>query len=122
MNTQEVANRLVELCRSGKYDEAQNELYSQDAISIEPEGGPWQARVEGMEGIKQKGQQWAEMAEEVHSAETSDPIVAGDFFSVIMKNDVTFKGMGRAQIEEVAVFGVKDGKIVSEQFFYTPMG
>ena len=26
MNTQEVATRLVELCRAGKYEQAQNEL------------------------------------------------------------------------------------------------
>jgi ketosteroid isomerase-like protein len=32
--------------------------------------------------------------------------------------DVTMKGQGRMKMDEIAVYGVKDGKIVSEQFFY----
>jgi limonene-1,2-epoxide hydrolase len=35
-----------------------------------------------------------------------------------MGRDVTFKGKPRMQLDEVAVFEVKDGKIVLEQFFY----
>ena len=36
MTTQEVANRLVELCRIGQIDQAQAELFADDATSIEP--------------------------------------------------------------------------------------
>jgi hypothetical protein len=32
--------------------------------------------------------------------------------------DITFKGMGRVPMEEIALYKVADGKIVSEQFFY----
>jgi len=32
--------------------------------------------------------------------------------------DATMKGMGRMKLEEICVFEVKDGKIISEQFFY----
>jgi limonene-1,2-epoxide hydrolase len=32
--------------------------------------------------------------------------------------DMTFKGRGRMQIEEIGVYHVRDGKVVSEQFFY----
>lgn len=35
-----------------------------------------------------------------------------------MGMDVTLKGMGRRQMDEIAVYEVKDGKIVKEQFFY----
>ena len=41
MNTQEIAKKLVEMCRQGKYLEAQNELYAENAVSIEPEGSPF---------------------------------------------------------------------------------
>ena len=34
MNTEQVAKRLVELCREGKYEEAQEALYSKDANPI----------------------------------------------------------------------------------------
>ncbi len=36
MNAQEVANRLVLLCREGKNVEAINELYDDDIVSHEP--------------------------------------------------------------------------------------
>jgi hypothetical protein len=31
---------------------------------------------------------------------------------------VTVKGQGRMKMDEIAVYEVKDGKIVKEQFFY----
>ena len=121
MSTQEVANKLVEYCRTGQFTQAQDELYAENCKSIEPEGTQFPS-VTGMDAIKQKAQQWEGMVEEVHSSETSDPIVAGNFFAVTMKNDVTFKGAGRMTMEEISVYEVKDGKVVSEQFFFTPVG
>ena len=50
--------------------------------------------------------------------EIGEPVVADNHFTSKMTFDVTFKDRGRQQMEEVAVFGVKDGKIASEQFFY----
>ena len=35
-----------------------------------------------------------------------------------MHFDITFKDRGRQQLEELAVFEVKDGKITNEQFLY----
>ena len=119
MDTQEVANKLVEDCRMGQFTGLQDALYAENCARVEPEGTAYSS-VTGLAAIKQKAQQWAEMVEEVHGGEVSDPIVAGDYFSITMKNDVTFKGAPIMIIEEVAVYGVKDGKIVSEQFFFTP--
>lgn len=119
MSTQEVANKLIAYCRMGQYSEAQEALYDENAASIEPEGSP-NPSVSGMDALKQKAEQWAGMVEEVHGGEISDPIVAGDFFSITQKMDITFKGAPRQTIEQVCVYGVKDGKIVLEQFFYTP--
>ncbi len=36
MTTQEIANRLVELCQKGDFETAQKELFAEDAVSIEP--------------------------------------------------------------------------------------
>ncbi len=41
MTTQEVANRFHELAQQGAYNTIQTELYSNDAKSIEPAGGPF---------------------------------------------------------------------------------
>lgn len=117
MTTQEIADQLVTFCRQGQYNEAQSQLYSENAVSIEPEGSQW-GKVEGAEAIKAKGEQWASMVEEVHGVTVSDPLVAANFFSISMSNDVSFKGMGRMTMEEICVYEVQDGKIVKEQFFF----
>ena len=58
------------------------------------------------------------MIETMHSRYTSEPLVAGNFFTLVLRRDVTYKGKPREISEEIAVIGVKDGKIVSETFFY----
>jgi len=40
MNPTPIAARLVELCRQGQYEQLQNELYADDAVSIEMVGLP----------------------------------------------------------------------------------
>ncbi|MFK7899184.1 MAG: SnoaL-like domain-containing protein [Cyclobacteriaceae bacterium] len=119
MTTQEVANKLVTYCREGKWEEAQKELYSQDIVSIEMEGQGFPAKSEGMDAIKAKGEKWEGMVEEFHGMEVSEPVVAGDHFSCSMVMDLKMKGRERAKDEEIALYKVKDGKIVSEQFFYS---
>lgn len=117
MSTQEVANKLVEYCRMGQFEKCYQELYSTDCKSIEPQGA-MMPLAEGMEAIKKKGEMWQSMVQEIHSGEVSDPIVAGNHFSCVMKNDITFKETGRMQIEEICVYEVQDDKIIKEQFFY----
>jgi hypothetical protein len=118
MTTQEIAHRLHELCQENKYEEAQRELYSQDAISIEPVQANGFQSVTGLDDIIKKGHHFQEMLEQVHGGSISDPIVAGNHFSLAIVLDATYKGMGRNKMEELAVYEVKDGKIVKEQFFY----
>jgi ketosteroid isomerase-like protein len=117
MNAQEIANRLVELCREGKNSEAINELYDEHAISLEPEGSQM-PRTEGRDAILRANEQWFESVQELHSAYVSDPLVGGDYFACSMNFDVTYKEQGRMDMNELAVYGVKDGKIASSQFFY----
>jgi len=120
MTTQEVADRLVQLCREGKFEQVYQELYSPEALSIEPEGSPF-GTAQGLEAFKKKGEQWQAMISEMHSSEISDPIVAENFFSCAMKTKVTMKGMSEAvNMDEICVYNVVNGKVVSEQFFYTP--
>lgn len=117
MTTQEIANRLVDLCRQEKHPQAQEELYHDNIVSIEDEksGAPI---TKGMAGIRQKTVAWDEAVVEIHDAKVSDPIVTGNYFAVTMENDITFKEQGRIQISEICVYEVKNGKIVREQFFY----
>lgn len=123
MNTQQVANRLVELCRRGEFSKAQDELYAQDATSLEPEGAPSGplGNVRGLEAIRQKGKAFEQTYQQIHGVTLSDPLVAGEFFSIVMGLDATWKQGGRYAMEEICVYRVRNGKIVLEQFFY-PVG
>lgn len=118
MSTQEIANRLVELCRKGDYETCYKELYSPNAKSIEPNKSFGPPVVEGMEAIHKKGEMFNNMVEEMHGGTVGDPIVAGNYFSLVMSMDVTFKGQPRKNDSELCMYKVEDGKIVSEQFFY----
>ncbi len=118
MTTQEVANKLVAYVRQGQIFEAQNELYGDDIVCIEPEGAMAPHITKGKEAVAEKGKQFASMIEERHGGSCSDPIVGGRYFSISMAIDCTLKGMGRQLFDEVCVYEVKDGKIAQEQFFY----
>ena len=118
MTTQEVANRLVELCRQGKMKEALQELFSDNAVSIEANDSMGPKQQNGIAAIIEKGKMFDSMVEEFHGAKISDPIVGGNYFSISWWIDTTMKGRGRSQMEEICVYHVKDGKIVLEQFFY----
>ena len=118
MTTQQVADKLVALCREGKNDQAIEELYADNIVSHEQPGVP-QPVTEGKEAVAEKSKQWAESVAEFHGSSVSDPIVSGDFFAITIEADVTFKERGRVQIEEIGVYEVKDGQIVKEQFVYS---
>jgi hypothetical protein len=118
MTIQEIANRLTGYLREGNYTGAQQELFSEDAESVEPAHAPGTQYVKGREAIIAKGKQFQSMVEEVHGGSVSDPIVAGNHFTVALVMDATMKEMGRSTMEELCVYEVKDGKIVKEQFFY----
>ncbi len=120
MNTQEVANRLVELCRAGKFDQVYGELFADDAENVEMPAmadGPL-GNAKGLAAMRRKSELWAQGVEEMHGGSVGEPIVAGNWFALPMSMDITFKGRGRMAMEELCVYHVRDGKIVREQFFY----
>jgi ketosteroid isomerase-like protein len=118
MTTQKVADRFNELSKQGNWEQIQEELFSDDAESIEPPHSQGLKTAKGKNALKQKGEMFNSMVEEMHSGYSSDPLVAGNHFAVAMGMDVTMKGQGRSKMDEIAVYEVRDGKIVKEQFFY----
>ena len=119
MTTQQVADKLVELCKAGKAEEATNSLYSADIVSVESMTSPDGSReMKGIEAVKGKGKWWYEN-HEVHSGKVEGPLVAGPYFSVRFTYDITHKPSGnRMTMDELAMYHVKDGKIDREEFFY----
>lgn len=118
MTTQQVADRLVQLCRNGKIEEAKLELFTEETLSIEPQEGLLPKQVKGLTAIQQKAELFIAHVEHFFGDIITDPYVAGDYFSVGWTSDLQMKGKERQTNYEICLYKVKDGKIISEQFFY----
>lgn len=119
MTTQEVANKLVELCNQGNFVGAINTLYSDEIVSVESAAPPGQSlETKGIAEVRKRNEWWS-ANHEVHSVTIEGPLVAGSHFAVTFKLDVTFKPQNkRFQMDEIAVYKVVDGKVANEEFFY----
>jgi hypothetical protein len=118
MSTQQIANRLAELCNKGEFEAAQRELFANDAVSIEQHETPvFPKETKGLEAIIEKGHKWASSVERIHECSTSKPLVAGSAIAMTLALDLTMKGQGRMKLQEICVYETKDGKIISERFF-----
>ncbi len=117
METKELAQRFVELCRSEHPEQAGETFWAPDVVSLEAMEGPM-ARVQGIEAVRAKSAWWYEN-HTVHAFETHGPFVHGDQFACRFSIDVTAKATGqRVAMDEIGLYTVKDGKIVEERFFY----
>ena len=118
VSTAQIAARFNELAQKEKWFEIQEELFSADVKSIEPAHAEWFNNEEGKGPVRRKGEDWVKRIEAVHRLYTTEPVVAGKYFSVGREMDITVSGLGRIQLNELMVYEVKDGEIISEQFFY----
>lgn len=117
MNLSQIAEMLVEGCRTGKEAENLGRLYADDAVSVEPRDMGEGREAAGLDAIRAKHAWWDQNAV-VHGMEVEGPMLHGaDRFAVIFRADVTMFG-ARSQTKEVAVYTVADGRIVREEFFY----
>jgi hypothetical protein len=110
----EIASRLSSLCSEQKFLDAYTELFSDHAISIDPiyKNEP----LTGLGHLIERERQFLSTAE-IHGINVSEPLYAGSYFSVVISMDFTVKGQERKKIEELGVYKVENGKIVSQQFF-----
>ncbi len=118
MTNQEIAGRLYELSQKGDFITAQKELFADTATSTESNMQGGRDTAAGVEAIKAKGEKFQSMIEEMHSSYTNEPKVFGNYIFMEMGIDVTMKGMGRMNMVEMCSYEVKDGKIISEEFYY----
>lgn len=96
MTIQEVADRFCTLSQENKFGEIQDELYADNAVSIEPAHAASQglANATGLQALREKGEAFNNLIEEMHSGYSGEPIVAGNHFAVAMGMDVTMKSVG----------------------------
>ncbi|MCW3463901.1 nuclear transport factor 2 family protein [Chitinophaga nivalis] len=118
MSVEKIAVRLAELCRQGKYETAQRELYAEEVVSIEPyPTAAFEKVTKGLAAIIEKGHKFESMVAAIHDTTVSTPLIAGNSIAFKLTMDITMKGQPRQVMEEICVYEVKDGKIVAEQFF-----
>ena len=118
MTTQEIANQLVSMCRNGQVEEAKEELFAKDIVSIEPREGLLPKEIKGMKAIREKANLFVSHVHDFFGSTISDPVVAGDHFAIAWDTDLQMKGEERKTNHEICVYKTKDDKIISEQFFY----
>lgn len=118
MTIEEVAARFNELAQQEKWFEIQDELFAEHVKSIEPLGSTYFGDAEGKAAVRKKGEELLAKVTAAHNLKTSAPIVAGNHFAVARKMDISVADMGRLPIDEIILYEVRDGKIISEQFFY----
>ena len=118
MSTKEIAVLLVKMCREGKIEEVKQELFTEDTLSIEPAEGLLPKEIKGLKAIQQKAELFISHVDAFYGDKITDPFVAGDYFTVGWDSDIKLKGQERQTMSEICLYKVKDGKIISEQFFY----
>ncbi|HLA57499.1 MAG TPA: SnoaL-like domain-containing protein [Puia sp.] len=118
MTTQEVAARFNELAQQEKWFEIQDEFFADDVKSIEPAGSPYFGYAEGKSSVRKKAEEFVKKIQDFHGAYTTQPVTGGNHFSVGRGMEITVDGFGRIKIDQIMLYEVKNGQIVSEQFFY----
>lgn len=118
--TRQVADRFRELAKEEKWFGIQEELFADNIKSIDPPGSPYMGYAEGRADVLRKGQDFVRGITAVHKLSTSAPIVAGAHFAVTREMDLTTEAHGRIRINQIMLYEVANGEIISEQFFYRP--
>lgn len=122
MTPYEIADKLITYIRENNYVDAYRNLYNLNLVSIEDpiqesEMMPRTVTI-GIEAKLKSSEEWMNSIREVHDDYAHDPIVTGNVIAIPMGMDVTLQDGTRMQLDEIAVYGVENGKIVKEQFIY----
>lgn len=118
MTTKQVADSLVAMCREGKVEEVKTIFFTEDTVSIEPREGFLPKEVKGLKAIQQKAELFISMVDEFYGITLTEPVIAGNYFSIGWQTDIKMKGEDRKLDNEICLYQVKDGKIISEHFYY----
>lgn len=113
----ELGAKLVELFNQGKADAWIQDQWAKDVVSIEGSGEVHK----GKKAILGKWEWWMGQ-NEVLGGTAEGPFVGGTGFAVKFRIRVRDRASGKEMdMAEVAVYTVKNGKIVQEEFMYGGM-
>lgn len=115
----EIGAALVAHCRAhGDDAELWKKHFSRGFTSTEGSGERWT----GVKAVKAKCDAWMD-AHQIHGGSVEGPYVGATGFAVKFTMDVEVKATGqRMEFSEVAVYTVKGGKVIAEEFMYGTHG
>jgi hypothetical protein len=112
----EVARDFVELLRSGRADEVEKKWLAASIESVEGVGASmaWS----GKKAVLAKYRGW-EADHEIHRMIVDGPWIGATGFALRFAIDATQLSTGqRMEMEEIAVYTVRNGKVVREEFHF----
>lgn len=98
-----------------KFVDAYQQLFSEDAESIDPQNTSGQP-LKGLDTLIKREEDFLSRVT-IETISLSEPIIAGSYFTLSLKMSFDIKGQGHREVEEICVYKVKDGKVISQQFF-----
>jgi ketosteroid isomerase-like protein len=111
-----LARKIVRMSQGSSFGPAEiRELYNPDAVSVEGNGGTSRGWAELEQKMKGWEQMTASMASKPRNVWTGKSTICIEWDST-----VSFRDGRTAQLHEVAVHEIKNGKIQSERYYYDP--
>jgi hypothetical protein len=111
----EIANGLKEMLSEQKFVQAYQLLYSDDAESIDPLNTSGQP-LKGLTTLLEREKDFLSRAT-IKKISLSDPIIAGSYFTMSLQMSFDVQEQDHMEVNELCVYKVKNGKIISQQFF-----
>jgi ketosteroid isomerase-like protein len=111
-----LARKIVRMSQAPSFGPAEiRELYNPDAVSVEASG----ATAQGYAALDQKMKGWEQMTASM-SSKPRNVWTGRNTICIEWDSTVTFRDGRTAQLREVAVHEIKNGKIQSERYYYDP--
>ncbi|HMB39152.1 MAG TPA: SnoaL-like domain-containing protein [Wenzhouxiangellaceae bacterium] len=116
--TAEVAVDFTALWLAGEFRAAGEKYWAEDVISIEPNGlrDGADAECRGIDAVRRKNLRWCS-THGIEDLNLDGPFVTGSQFALFADMLIAHAGQRRPH-SEIAVFAVRDGRIIEERFFY----
>jgi hypothetical protein len=110
----EVGRNLVAMFNAGKGEDVEKKYWASGITSIEGMGMAWH----GLKAVREKNARWMGQ-NEVLGGSAEGPYVGATGFAVKFRIHIRERATGKEDVmEEVGVYTVRDGKIVTEEFMY----
>lgn len=116
----DVARDFTAMLRLGKFEAAGEKFWASDVLSAEPAAlsGDIPALVSGVEAARSKVRMRFAQSR-IDDLGIDGPFVTGNQFALFLDMLITDPASGHAEpFTEIAIFTVRDGRIIEERFFY----